>query len=36
MDDYEMSSDDYDYYYEYKTPSQYKKEEEERGSLYQR
>lgn len=31
---YKTSSEDYDYYYELKTLSQYKKEEEERGHLY--
>ncbi len=30
ISDFETSSEDYDYYNEYKTPSQYKKEEEER------
>ena len=30
LDDFDISSDDYDYYYEFKTPTQYKKEEEAR------
>ena len=30
---YAVSSDDYDYYYEYKTPTQYKKDEEARAAL---
>lgn len=30
LDSYEISSDDYDYYYELKTPTQYKEEEEAR------
>lgn len=30
INDYETSSDDYDYYYELKTPTQYKQEEEAR------
>lgn len=34
LENYEISSDDYDYYYELKTISQYKKEEEERSKLY--
>ncbi len=29
-DSFDISSDDYDYYNEYKTPTQYKKDEEER------
>lgn len=34
--DYVISSDDYDYYYEYKTPTQYKKDEEAREALKKR
>ena len=30
LDDYKIASDDYDYYYEFKTPTQYKKDEEKR------
>ncbi len=33
---YLISSDDYDYYYEYKTPTQYKKDEEARAALKKR
>ena len=32
LENFEISSDDYDYYYERKTPTQYKQEEEERKS----